>query len=54
MDGWHKRRWRVEPLAIEQEAVARFEEARETHQSVVVLGQPERYETVSTEHASVQ
>ena len=45
-DGWHKRRWRVEPLPIEGGgAVTRFEEAREGYESVVVLGQTERYET---------
>ena len=43
VDGWHKRRWRVEPLPIDDDPAARFEEAREGYESVVVLGQPERY-----------
>ena len=46
MDGWHKRRWRVEPLPIEDATVARFEAVRAEHESAVVLGQAERYETV--------
>ena len=43
VNGWHKRRWRVEPLPIDAASVARFEEAREGHETAVVLGYPERY-----------
>ena len=47
VDGWYKRRWRVQPLPIDDVAsVARFEEARVDHESAVVIGQPERYTTV--------
>ena len=49
VDGWHKRRWRVEPLPVEDAAVARFEALRAQHESAVVLGQTERYETVPSE-----
>ena len=45
VDGWHKRRWRVEPLPIEDATVTRFEAVRAEHEQAVVLGQMEHYLT---------